>query len=103
VNAESLYTSMQQENDRLLNLKHRVRTLTERICGPAPREPLPASSADGKPLDNFLDQCGSVMTANIDLVYQIEQELTWLESFFNLGQAGPETAYPTSGSARIGR
>jgi hypothetical protein len=80
---------MHQENDRLLNLKHRIRTVTERICGAAPRDHGPATEASTKPLDNFLDQCGSVMHANSLLVSEIEHELGWLESFFDLGLNTP--------------
>src|SRR5688572_15722075 len=100
MNSHSIYSNLQNQNDRLLNLKSRMRKTVSRICGSAPpRGPEVAGLSPAKAEATYLNDLDSVITANDEILSDIVNELLWLESTFGTGDTeGP--AYPSEKAYR---
>ena len=102
MNAHSIYSELRNQNDRLLDIRSRLRRTVTRICGPAPAAaPGAAAPAQAKVGElTFLDELAGVSEANSEILSDISNDLLWLESVFGTGADAPSVPAPESSGKR---
>jgi hypothetical protein len=101
MNANNIYTELVNQNDRLLAIKSRLRKTVARICDDAPPRSGPVAGPGlVKQESTFLSEVESISAANADIISDISNELSWLESTFDTNDT---PAFPSADSARAFR
>lgn len=97
MNANNIYSALRNQNNRLLELKSRMRKTVTRICGVAPPLPgLPVGAAAPTQIEpDYLTELHSITNANNHVLDDLAAELAWLEEAFNTNESEHLTAAGT--------